>query len=403
MLRAVGGAKEIAVELVGSIYEAALEPCRWRPVLQRLTKHFDSGVGVLWTHDFSDDTVVLESPDPWCIVGADEASVNSFVSYYSSRNVWAPNARHLPEGQTTVSSALYPDNLLPRTEFYCDWLRPLDLQFGIGSAVIKEETRDVKLSFLRSGKVGPFAPAEQQQLRSLLPHVRIALELHRKLQKSQLLATAACAALDRLTFGVVLVSRDGSVLHANRAAQELASSSGAFSFKAGSLHCAVSSSDVKLRLMLKGAALTGAGVGACTGGALKLRGERGIAHVVVAPMWMAQAPFGAPVAAVVFCSDSDQSTRSLSGALRTLHGLTAAEAKLADAVLAGMSLQEYAEARNLSINTVRCQLKAIGQKTGVRRQVDLVRVLLNSVPPITPEGLTSSQESVPLDDRKRPA
>jgi DNA-binding CsgD family transcriptional regulator len=55
--------------------------------------------------------------------------------------------------------------------------------------------------------------------------------------------------------------------------------------------------------------------------------------------------------------------------------LTRAEARLAVHLMAGASLTEAAEKFGVTHNTVRSQLKAVFEKTHVRRQADLVRLL----------------------------
>lgn len=61
--------------------------------------------------------------------------------------------------------------------------------------------------------------------------------------------------------------------------------------------------------------------------------------------------------------------------LREQFGLTAAEARLASALMARQSLREYALHRGLKLSTVRSALRAILSKTGCRRQGELVLVL----------------------------
>ena len=46
--------------------------------------------------------------------------------------------------------------------------------------------------------------------------------------------------------------------------------------------------------------------------------------------------------------------------------------------MAGQSLEEYASAANVTLNTVRSQLKALFQKTGTKRQAELVALLNNT-------------------------
>jgi DNA-binding CsgD family transcriptional regulator len=65
--------------------------------------------------------------------------------------------------------------------------------------------------------------------------------------------------------------------------------------------------------------------------------------------------------------------------LACLFGLTAAEARLATAVAAGESVQDYAQRRRITEGTVRLQLKHVLAKTGAARQADLVRLVMASV------------------------
>ena len=64
---------------------------------------------------------------------------------------------------------------------------------------------------------------------------------------------------------------------------------------------------------------------------------------------------------------------------KQLFNLTKAETALAMELANGLSLEEAAENLNIRRNTARAHLRSIFSKTGVRRQTELVRILLNSV------------------------
>lgn len=64
---------------------------------------------------------------------------------------------------------------------------------------------------------------------------------------------------------------------------------------------------------------------------------------------------------------------------KQLFNLTPAETALAMELTNGLSLEEAAEALNIRRNTARAHLRSIFSKTGVRRQTELVRIMLNSV------------------------
>ena len=67
--------------------------------------------------------------------------------------------------------------------------------------------------------------------------------------------------------------------------------------------------------------------------------------------------------------------------LRELFGLTRSEARVALALLEGASPREAAEALGVSFYTVRGHLAQIFDKTGVKRQSEMVRLMLRTVGP----------------------
>jgi DNA-binding CsgD family transcriptional regulator len=63
-------------------------------------------------------------------------------------------------------------------------------------------------------------------------------------------------------------------------------------------------------------------------------------------------------------------------ALIEMFSLTRAEARVASRLVSGLSVQEVAKEFGVGVTTVRSQLKALFEKTGTRRQAELVRLLL---------------------------
>lgn len=80
-------------------------------------------------------------------------------------------------------------------------------------------------------------------------------------------------------------------------------------------------------------------------------------------------------AVIVVMVDPDADTPVATNLLRSLFGLTAAESKLAAAMVNGSSIENYAKTANVSYNTARSHLKSIFIKTRTHRQVDLVILL----------------------------
>ena len=79
---------------------------------------------------------------------------------------------------------------------------------------------------------------------------------------------------------------------------------------------------------------------------------------------------------MLLISDPELGIPSLHEVLRGLYRLTLAEAQLAQSLINGWSLQEFADRQGVSIHTARSQFKSAAAKVGVSRQADFVRVLL---------------------------
>jgi DNA-binding CsgD family transcriptional regulator len=71
----------------------------------------------------------------------------------------------------------------------------------------------------------------------------------------------------------------------------------------------------------------------------------------------------------------------------TFFGLTPAEAGLAEALAAGRSLHEYADAAHITCETARWRLKQVLAKTDTHCQAELVRLLLATA--VLGEGIPS--------------
>jgi DNA-binding CsgD family transcriptional regulator len=65
------------------------------------------------------------------------------------------------------------------------------------------------------------------------------------------------------------------------------------------------------------------------------------------------------------------------GVISEIYGLTDAEAKLSAALANGHSLEEIAKQRNVTMATLRSQLKTCFRKTGTTRQAEVVKLILS--------------------------
>ncbi|TPL23568.1 hypothetical protein FJ945_16975 [Mesorhizobium sp. B2-4-9] len=80
-------------------------------------------------------------------------------------------------------------------------------------------------------------------------------------------------------------------------------------------------------------------------------------------------------AAIVFVADPDSAPPTAQEHLRSLYRLTPSEAAVAMAITHGAELQAVADEPEISLTTARTHLQHVFEKTGTRRQAELVRLI----------------------------
>jgi len=95
----------------------------------------------------------------------------------------------------------------------------------------------------------------------------------------------------------------------------------------------------------------------------------------------AAASFAAAIAecALLLVKDPSRAPIPAVDLLMQVFGLTAAEARLTEALAAGRSLEQIGEERGTSYGTLRVQLKSVMSKTGTRRQGELIALVHRAV------------------------
>ncbi len=190
----------------------------------------------------------------------------------------------------------------------------------------------------------------------------------------------AAGAIDHLAFGVVILDGGRRVLSMNRAASAIVDRRDGLSLSEGSIHptdrrtrCAF---DEFVREALAPRSRPSGDDAVLT--IDRASGSRPYT-VVVCPL-NDQASFHGSFRAAValFIMDPDAPVELRPQRLRALYSLTPRETELASRLLGGSTLDDIAHQLGVTMNTVRCQLKRIFQKTGTSRQSELV-ILLGSL------------------------
>jgi hypothetical protein len=137
--------RDVALRLVGLIYDAAEQPEVWPIVLERLADALHSSMGALVTHDlasFRGTTVAAFGTDPEVLRGYEESL--GHINIYAQRA-----AVRIAPGQAGHGGMLCRDEEVLRTEYYDRFLRPNDWFYVAGGVVAKDSAMVALVSVQR--------------------------------------------------------------------------------------------------------------------------------------------------------------------------------------------------------------------------------------------------------------
>ena len=279
----------------------------------------------------------------------------------------------LPEGEVTAFSDFVTAGTI-NAEFraYLDRghsgsILGMDLREGAGF--------EARLRITRDDPRPAFENDRRALLQGLVPHLRIAIRLFAQSQAKAAEEDLYRDAIEHLALAVFILDRHGHVIRANRGAEALLAQEDGLSTFQGRLRIDDRAAAAQLdRLLAAPPPLDRAARIRITrpSGAPELGT---IARAVPAPDYLAAS--GAALA--LFIADPGAAGHLSPAVLRDLFRLTPAEALLATALAAGTSLADSAQQLGIAYNTARSHLRAIFEKTGTRRQSQLVYLLRSSI------------------------
>jgi DNA-binding CsgD family transcriptional regulator/PAS domain-containing protein len=371
-------------ELLDLVYDAALAPHLWTSVVERLAERVGGCGGMLV------DQNVQTGRGEALVVGHDPSVLAPYFGYYASRNVLlrTPDARafmHDWRPCILVDEDWLPKPELVRSEYYNDFLRPMDVHSVLMIRLVAHDLNAVNLNIGRSARAGPFGGGDLDVVCNLHPHLIRAFQLGRRIAAQRGLDAGAAEFLDRSPHAVFLVRPDGRVRHANPAAERLTAAGKGLSLAGGRLGSPDAAAGRRLQALIRQAASPDAerrGGGAMTIG--PAQGRLPLSAIVAPVAAERLAMFGGEPSIIVCVTDPEAGVGPAGQRLRDAFGLTAAETRVAVALVEGDSPRKAAARLGVSFNTVRTHQARIYDKIGASRLPELVALVLTTLGAMIP-------------------
>src|SRR5215471_10577897 len=360
-------------ELVRLTYEAATDPSRWNDFLRLFSKTIHAPSAVFLIHDKTHRNANASG-----VIGVEPAWVKSYHEYFVTINPWL-ESNPFRRGVVAVGEQILNDRELVRTEFYNDFLRPQDWFYSCGVLIAQDQLTTSEISAIRPRRAGSFTSNEVALFEYLAPHLQCAGRIHNRIAGLESGLNAATGALDRFPTGVVAVDSDAKVILTNRAADAILKRGDGL-ISRGGLRAASRQETAELRIAIASVCSQWDSGTLKPEPVVRVSRRSGLKpfEVLVCPLPSQSSLRKGKAAAALFITDPEEGPALDSRVLRQLFGLTPAEIRLCIALSKGKSVEEYAREAGISSNTARTHVKRIYSKTGVRRQSELVRLLLKS-------------------------
>jgi DNA-binding CsgD family transcriptional regulator len=369
------------IDLIGRLYDAATDAGKWGAVLDDLMTLFEATGCHLTHYDYHENRMAF--------------SVHKGCDHMSDA-LWKRYEELLPEDPRLPVYEKYPgmpqacrmtidEAVLHESRFYREILVPAEVEYTLGVKLDGDGQSTITgLAILRNSSCMPFQRADCDRLGEIIPHLVRAMAMHKRFTLLDFGHRAALEALDHIATGIILLELDGTVRFANQLAQDIAADADGVRLAAGS----VTFTSHKMQsavIAAVGEAIASARDGRILPGqAFSIPRPSGAAPyaLLVSTLWGNHLRFDLgllddPVA-VLFLSDPQRRQEAPAELLQRLFGLTPAESRVLENLVAGHSLKTTAGILEVSQNTARHHLKAIFDKTNTSRQVDVVKLVMST-------------------------
>ncbi|UPJ96605.1 helix-turn-helix transcriptional regulator [Bradyrhizobium sp. 172] len=360
-------------DLIGSVYDCVIAPEGWTEVLDQICAQFGFATGALSVASLTNMKAVVNA-----VSGSDLAQMaQNGVGYGPDIiELWggAERIRQYPLGEPVVQSQAVRPDVISSNRYYREWAMPRGLFDAVAVGLVRDRTMVGNAIFSQHESAGRIDDAQVDGLRLLAPHIRRAVTISNLFDMKAVEANTFAATVEALTVGVVLADEDSKIVHTNAAAAAMLAAGDPIVARHGRIAVQSAASTATLQSAVAQAAKDEATLGQKGIGIPIPRqsGEPLVIHVL--PLRRSHTRSGLIQSAAAAVTSASGPPRLLHDALNQLYDLTPAEIRIFELICEGHTRDAISALLRVSVSTVKSHLIHVFEKTGCRRQVDLVRL-----------------------------
>jgi DNA-binding CsgD family transcriptional regulator len=360
-------------ELIGKIYDAAIDASQWSAVLCEAARFVGGSSAALFSKDATSGAGNIYHE-----YGTDPYYRQLYFEKYVKLDP-ATSGHFFAEVEQPIAVAdLMPYHEFLETRFYREWVQPQGVVDFVAAVLDKSATSVAMFGVFRHQRDGLVDDDTRRRVRLIVPHIRRAVLVSRLIDLKTTEAATLADTFDGLSSGMCLVAANGRIIHANDAGRAILDAGDLLSDVGGILVARDSQINKALRDTFIAAGSGDAAIGT-QGIAIPLKSEDGkryVAHIL--PLTSgARRLAGIAYAAVaaLFIRKSEMEVRSSPEVIAQAYNLTPTELRVLLAIVEVGGVPEVAAALGVAESTVKTHLSRLFDKTGVARQADLVKIV----------------------------
>ena len=198
-------------QLIGDIYDAALDPAQWSAALRKSRAFVGGSSAALYSKNAVRKTGKNVFPR-----GRDRREFRQlYIEKYAKLDPFS-TAHFFAEIEQPIATAdVMPYEEFLATRFYKEWVRPQGLVDNVTAALDKSSTSAVLFTIFRHERDGLVDDEARDRMRLIIPHIRRAVLIGRVIHLQTAQAATFADTLDGISAGMLLVDARGGIVHAN--------------------------------------------------------------------------------------------------------------------------------------------------------------------------------------------